>query len=91
MNIQTVDRVPDSTYFRTGDVEPTVVNDTINMIEGQGSRRSWGRPQANNTVLIDDCDFVVIHTGFSHKHGGGQFFMYEENAERPNRTGNTHR
>ena len=43
------DSVPDSTYFRTGDVEPVIDGENIMLTEGHGSRRSWGAPQANNT------------------------------------------
>lgn len=68
--------IPDSTYFRTGNVEPVVNGDTITLTEGRGSRRSWGAPQVNNTIVVNDCDFCAVLTGFSHKHGGGQFWRY---------------
>jgi len=68
--------VPDSTYFRTGDAEPVIDGDVIVLTEGRGSRRSWGAPQVNNTVVVDTCDFLAVLTGFSHKHGGGQFWRY---------------
>jgi len=78
MKHQESNRVPDSTYFRTGDAEPTIEPDgSITLLNGHGSRRSsWGAPQVNTTVLIDEPDFLTVVVGFSHKHGGGQFYRY---------------
>ena len=76
METKVIHECPDGTYFRTGDVEPIINGSIIELTAGEGSRRSWGRPQTNNTIVYQDCDFIAIHTGFSHKHGGGQFWRY---------------
>jgi len=76
MEHRTENRVPDSTYFTVKNVEPDVQDGAVVFYEGEGTRRSWGRPQANVTVLIDDCDLLAALVGFSHKHGGGQFYRY---------------
>lgn len=70
--------VPDSTYFRTGDAEPTINNETrtITVLDGEGTSRSWGRPGITSTVILETLDLVAIHVGFHHKHGGGQFWRY---------------
>jgi len=71
----------DSTYFTATDVEPDIKTREdgtpfVQFYSGQGSRRSWGRPQCTNYILFDDCDLLVSLTGFSHKHRGGQFYRY---------------
>jgi hypothetical protein len=77
MKILTSANVPDSTYFRTGDAEPTINEDgSVTVLDGEGSRRSWGKPGITSTVVHEDCDLVAIHVGFHHKHGGGQFWRY---------------
>lgn len=77
MKITETNQVPDSTCFRVGDAEPTINGDDIEILNGQGTRRSsWGTPQVNTTILTETCDFVAALIGFSHKHGGGQFYRY---------------
>lgn len=78
MKIQHNDYTPDSTYFRTGAVEPDIdqAEQTITIYSGDGTRRSWGRPGTTSTIVLDDDDIVAIHVGFHHKHGGGQFWRY---------------
>lgn len=70
--------VPDSTYFRTGDAEPTINTEerTITVLDGEGTRRSWGKPGITSTIVLETLDLVAIHVGFHHKHGGGQFWRY---------------
>ena len=69
--------VPDFTYFRTGDAEPLIRDNQIEVLNGQGSRRSsWGAPGVTSTVLVQSESFVAVHVGFHHKHGGGQFYRY---------------
>lgn len=77
MKTKTTNNVADGTYFRTGDAEPTIEPDgSITLLDGRGSRRSWGAPQTNTTILIDADDFLAVLVGFSHKHGGSQFYRY---------------
>lgn len=78
MNISISSYVPDSTYFVTGDAEPTIDADNsgITIYDGRGKRRSWGTPGVTSTVVLDEDDFCAIHVGFHHKHGGGQFWRY---------------
>lgn len=66
---------PDTTYFLTGDVEPVTDKMSITVYEGAGTRRSWGRPRVGSRVLSTN-ELLVVHVGFSHKHGGGQFWRY---------------
>lgn len=69
--------VPDDTYFRTEDAEPTIMQDgSITVYHGRGTRRGWGEPGITSTVIVDEDDFTAIHVGFYHKHGGGQFWRY---------------
>jgi hypothetical protein len=86
MEIKQTDQVPDDTYFRVGEAEPEIDGNEIVVLNGQGTRRSWGAPQVNTTVLVEDCDFVACLIGFSHKHRGGQFYRYYiENGKGPQR------
>jgi len=70
--------IPDSTYFTMSDVEPThdEESDTLTLFNGEGSRRSWGRPSVTSTVIINSPLIVAVHVGFSHKHRGGQGWHY---------------
>lgn len=77
MKINTSTNVPDSTYFTSNDVQPDINDDgSITIYDGRGARRGWGSPQVTSTVVLDECDFVAIHVGFSHKHRGGQAWYY---------------
>ncbi len=76
INIIFSDEVPDGTYFRVSSVEPRLDGDTLTVLDGQGSRRSWGRPGVTSTVVLNEDDLCAIHVGFYHKHGGGQFWRY---------------
>ena len=68
--------VPDSTYFRVGDCEPDMHDGLIVAMQGRGGRRSWGEPCVNSKTILHDEDLISIHTGFFHKHGGGQFWRH---------------
>lgn len=70
------DDVPDSTYFRIGDAEPRFRDGVIACLDGHGSRRQWGQPGVTSTVIVVRPDFVAVHVGFHHKHGGGQAWRY---------------
>jgi hypothetical protein len=76
MEIRFSSDVPDSTYFRTGDVEPAIEDNGLTLYDGSGSRRSWGQPGVTSTVVVSAPDFVAVHVGFHHKHGGGQFWRF---------------
>lgn len=76
MEIRFSGDVPDSTYFRTGDVVPEIGANEMTVYNGSGSRRSWGTPGVTSTVVVNAPDFVAIHVGFHHKHGGGQFWRF---------------
>lgn len=78
LQIVSLDSIPDSTYFRTGDVEPEINNEDrlLVVFNGEGSRRGWGRPGVTSTVVLETLDIVAVHVGFHHKHGGGQFWRY---------------
>jgi hypothetical protein len=71
----------DSTYFTATDVEPDIKqhddgSEFVRFYKGEGHRRSWGCPQCNNLILIDEPDLLASLTGFSHKYRGGQFYRY---------------
>lgn len=78
MKIYNDSNITDSTYFRTGDCEPYLDHDgNLWIYNGRGTyRSSWGSPQVNTAVIISTSDLVALHIGFSHKHGGGQFWRY---------------
>ena len=78
MEIKQSHQVPDNTYFRTGDAEPTIEQDgSITILDGNGKHRGWGSPGVTSTVIYDnEDDFVAVHVGFHHKHGGSQFWRY---------------
>lgn len=82
----------DSTYFRTSDVTPTVDGDTLTIIDGRGSSRSWGSPSVRSNVsrLADDVVKVEV-TGW-HKHTvspvGGSFYFVNQNGTWTRRTAN---
>ena len=77
MKINTSDYCPDGTYFTATDVQPDIQNDgSVTIYTGHGQQRSWGRPQVKSAVILDECDLVAIHVGFSHKHRGGQGWYY---------------
>jgi hypothetical protein len=82
LKIEVSNNVPDSTYFRISDVNPTLEGDTLTIYSGKGTHRSWGSPQVTSTVVVELPDFVVIHVGFSHKHRGGQGWYYYLNGAR---------
>lgn len=82
LQINTSSNVPDSTYFRTGNVEPDLESETLTIYDGTGTRRSsWGQPGATSTVVLNADDLAAVHVGFFHKHGGGQFWRYYRRGE----------
>jgi len=83
MKIQTSNNVPDSAYFRTRDAEPRIEENTLILLDGRGTfRSSWGAPGVTSTVVLETPMLVVIHVGFYHRHGGGQFWRYYRQGEK---------
>jgi len=81
--IKWTNEVPDGTYFRTGDAEPIFDGRTVTCRDGRGTlRSSWGAPGVTSTVVVERPDFVAVHVGFYHKHGGGQFWRYYRPGKR---------
>lgn len=76
MKIEVSSDVPDGTYFRASECEPSIKDDTLTIYDGNGRSRSWGRPGVTSTIVYQDEEFVSIHVGFHHKHGGGQFWRH---------------
>lgn len=82
----------DSNYFRTSDVIPTIEGDTLTVIDGRGSRRSWGSPSVDSRVskLTDDV-YKVDVTGW-HKHTvspvGGIYYFVNDGQGWTRRTAN---
>lgn len=77
MQITSSANTPNGTYFTTDAAEPTINADgSITVLNGRGDRRGWGAPQVNSTVVLNADDFAAVFVGFSHKHGGGQFWRY---------------
>lgn len=78
MKIQTNSNVPDYTYFAMSDVSPEYNpdTDTLTVYNGEGTRRSWGRPGVESTIVFRGRDLIAIHVGFHHKHRGGQGWHY---------------
>lgn len=72
---------PDSYYFRTSDAEPELEQgeqsqQVLKLVNGRGTYKGSSTPQVTSTVILDAEDLVVIHVGFSHRHGGCQFYRY---------------
>ena len=82
MEISYFKNVPDSTYFRVGEAEPEIQDGKLYLIHGRGTRRSWGSPQVTSTIVLNDNDLTSVHVGFSHKHGGSQFWRHYKKGER---------
>lgn len=82
MNIVISDSIPDLTYFRLSDVAPEIEGDHLMIFHGKGTRRSWGAPQVNSTVVLQEDDLIAVFVGFSHKHKGGQGWFFFENGTR---------
>ncbi len=80
MTIKTNDYCPDSTYFRLSEVEPEIKRrgriTELHVYSGEGTRRSWGRPQTWSTVVVHTRSFAAVHVGISHKHRGTQGWFY---------------
>lgn len=77
MKVKIIKQIPDSTYFRMSDIAPHIdESGDVVVFDGRGTRRSWGAPQVSTTIVVDDCDLLALHVGFSHKHRGGQGWHY---------------
>jgi len=98
MNSLTVNKISlkdanlDSTYFRTTDVIPTIDGDTLTIIDGRGSSRSWGSPSVNTTVKTLTENVVMVEVTGWHKHTvspvGGSYYFVNENGTWTRRTAN---
>ena len=62
----------DSTYFRTSDVRPEVVDGKLEIYDGYGTRRSWGTPKVTTefTNLTDDVLMVEVVPRLAHEERG---------------------
>lgn len=77
MEIANKNDVPDTTYFRTDDCSPFFEDGVLYVYNGRGARRFWGCPQVTSTAIVSGLDDITsVHVGFSHKHGGGQFYRH---------------
>lgn len=78
MKISQSDYVPDTTYFTMSDVAPNydAELDVLTIYNGEGTRRSWGKPRVESTVVFRGRDLIAVHVGFSHKHRGSQGWHY---------------
>lgn len=74
--ITTNSDIPDSTYFTMSDVTPECAGSTLTVWNGKGTRRSWGAPGVESTVVVNYGTFAAVHVGFHHKHRGGQGWFY---------------
>ncbi|HMN12034.1 MAG TPA: hypothetical protein PKD55_06895 [Bellilinea sp.] len=79
--IRTTNDIP-GTYFRMSEVAPHFDADALVIFNGEGTRRSWGRPQVTSTVVVDTGTFLAVHVGFSHKYRGGQGWFYFTSGQR---------
>lgn len=82
MKIKIDENVPDGTYFTLSNVEPRISGHSLIIYQGQGTRRSWGRPGVDSSVVVNTATFTAIHVGYHHKHRGSQGWFYYLNAER---------
>jgi hypothetical protein len=71
---------PDDTYFVVADVLPSFEGDVLTIVDGYGTRRSWGAPSVRSTVTqLTDTVICVDVVGW-HKHtvspvGGSYYFV----------------
>ena len=88
---------PSCTYFRTSDVTPMVSDDgqTITMVNGRGTSRSWGSPSVNSTAYQLSENVIMVEVVGWHKHNkaahgptGGTFYFVYENGCWVRRTAN---
>jgi len=82
----------DSTYFRTSDVTPVIDGDTLTIIDGRGTSRSWGSPSVRSDVsTLTDTVVMVQVTGW-HKHTvspvGGNYYFVNDGKGWTRRTAN---
>ena len=72
---------PDDTCFTAKDVLPWIDTDGVfQVVDGRGTRRSWGAPSVSSTVTQLTDDVVQIEVVGWHKHtispvGGCYYFV----------------
>jgi hypothetical protein len=86
-NIIDWNEVPGSnTYFRTSDVAPFITDDnTLNIYNSRGQRRSWGTPSVDSKVTKITDDVVMVTVVGWHKHTvgpvGGTFYFVNDGGQ----------
>ena len=72
---------PDDTYFKTCQVSPWIDTDgVLQIVDGRGTRRSWGTPSVSSIVTQLTDDVVQVSVTGWHKHtvspvGGVYYFV----------------
>lgn len=80
--VSLIDARLDSTYFRTTDVRPEISGNTLTIIDGRGTRRSWGSPSVDSRVTRLAPNVVKVDVTGWHKHtvspvGGSYYFVWD--------------
>ena len=83
-SIQFSDNVPDRTYFTSVSACPVydAEKDAFVCLNGEGRRRSWGKPGVTTTIVFRGARLYAFHVGWHHKHGGGQSWRYYRRPRR---------
>lgn len=81
---------PDKTHFVVKDVLPSIENGILQIVDGYGTRRSWGAPSVKSTVTELSETVIQVDVVGWHKHttspvGGFYYFVLSANGwERKN-------
>ena len=71
---------PDDTYFKTCQVSPWIADGVLQIVDGRGTRKSWGAPSVSSIVTQLTDDVVQVQVTGWHKHtispvGGVYYFV----------------
>ena len=84
--------LPSNTYFRTSEIAPTVVGNTMTIFNARGQSRSWGCPSVKSSVRQLADDVVAVEVTGWHKWTispvGGTFYFVHTDAGWVRRTAN---
>lgn len=69
-----------ATSLRGSDVAPHLqargTHTVLTIHDGDGDRRSWGRPGVSTVVVVSTASLCSVICGFYHKYGGGQMWRH---------------
>ena len=83
---------PDTTYFRQSEVSPYIKNGVLHVVDGCGTRRSWGSPWCKSEVSELETNVIMVSVSWKHKHNWGHqdyYFVKEGDAWKRRRKNHT--